>query len=194
MNHTPYLCKRCNGVLPETSVNSGRFGPCPFCGHALMVRRFPAATMAAPDAVGATIPRADEQAGCFFHPGRVADSLCERCGRFVCSLCAVEFKGQDHCPTCMRQRLDPESAPDAARRLVRHDKIALLLALLPIFAWPFTIVTGPAALLWGVRSWNKPGSLVESGRVRMAFAILLGALQTTGWIVFLFTVLNRRLR
>ncbi len=159
-----------------------------------MIRQYPAATSVARDAVAAHIPRADEQAGCFYHPGRVADSLCDRCGRFVCALCVVEFKGQDHCPACLRQRLEQGNTPDAACRHLRYDKMALLLAIAPLFIWPFTIATGPIALYLGVRYWNRPVSLVTSGRGRLTVAILFGLVQTLGWIALLIMALNRWLR
>lgn len=162
-----------------------------------MIRQYPAATLVGRNAVAAHIPRADEQAGCFYHPGRVADSLCERCGRFVCTLCAVEFKGLNHCPACLRQRLEQGDTPDAVRRYIRYDTIALLLAIIPLvllFIWPFTIATGPMALYMGVRYWNRPVSLVTSGRGRLTVAILIGLLQTLGWIALLIMALNWWLR
>jgi hypothetical protein len=40
------------------------------------------------------------QAPCATHPGNAAEGICERCGDFMCRLCATPVEGRLYCPRC----------------------------------------------------------------------------------------------
>ena len=185
-------CRRCGRVLSDDRIDTASFVPCPQCGDQLLIREYPAARVEQINQAGSpSVEREETQAGCFYHPGRTAEVVCDGCGRFICGLCVVDFKSQRLCPNCLRQQVEEKEEGVIVRRFIRYDRIALLTAILPIFFWPMTFVTGPASVYMGVRYWKRPVSLVTSGRGRLALAILLGGLQTLGWLAVIVWGLSR---
>ena len=73
---------------------------------------------------------------------------------------------------------------DLTRRRVLHDEIALSMAVLPLLAWPFTIATAPTAIIWALRHWNSPTSILPRTKVRFLVAILIASLQIAAWVTF----------
>jgi hypothetical protein len=72
--------------------------------------------------------------------------------------------------------------------------MALLAPTLSLIMWPFTIVTGPGAVVLSVLKWRAPLSLVRRTRLRFVAAILIGLAETAGWvalIVYLLVVAAR---
>lgn len=70
------------------------------------------------------------------------------------------------------------------------DNICLLLSL-AIFnlVMPYVaVVTAPAALVLGIRAWNRPRSLVPRSRMRLVFALVLAVLQILGMLIALFFI------
>lgn len=193
MNRDFHTCRRCNKVLPSESINGDRFNACPFCGLPLMIRVYPAASLSSQPSPESDASRDESQAGCFYHPGRPADTVCSGCGRFICTLCEVAFQSGCLCPACIRQGVDPKVAEETVRQHVRYDKIALYLATAPIIFWPLTVLTAPAATILAIGWRKRTVSLVANGRVRFVLALLFGLLQTAGWIVLLIYLLNWRL-
>ena len=92
-------CNRCNRPLPKWELATQHAALCPECGASSTVRVFPAMFYAPSGPVTAEAA-AEGEATCFDHPGKRAVAACSRCGRFVCQLCSVEFKGAVWCPSC----------------------------------------------------------------------------------------------
>ncbi len=182
-------CKKCGSPFSESLVNTGSFVFCPACTVPFMVRVYPAASTAASVAQVPDAARDEAQAGCFYHPGRPAEVVCAGCGRFICALCEVELRNRHFCPACVRQRMEKEDTAEMVRGHVRFDKIAFYLAIVPLFFWPVTLFTGPAAVIMGIRYWNRPVSLVTSGRTRLTAAFLVGGLQVVGWLSLVVIIL-----
>jgi hypothetical protein len=74
--------------------------------------------------------------------------------------------------------------PQLENRRVLYDSTALTLALLPLLAWPITIVTAPIALVLALYSFKKESSLIPRTRARSWFALLFAGAEIAGWIFF----------
>ncbi len=180
-------CPACKRQLETHSWHDDSSGECRLCGTSFEFRAFPALTAGA----ARITPQAAELAAdsvCFFHAQNRADSICEGCGRLLCTVCAVPFMGRKLCPVCIAAENKKETAPVAVRGRVLHESIALGLAVFPIATvvlfW-FTLVTGPLALGWVIYAWNKPGSLVRGpSRWRLIVAAIFAIAEIIGWIVF----------
>jgi hypothetical protein len=179
-------CKR--GAGASLTWHDYSRGSCLFCQTDLEVAAFPALTreraVAKPQAVVVS-----DDATCFFHAQNQADKVCDGCGRFLCAVCAIPFTGGTLCPTCVSaQRTKDIGIPN---RLLLSS-IALGLAVLPIVAWPTTVVTAPVALGLVIYGWRKPGSLVHGrGYVKFVLAGLVALAQIGGWIFLLVSMLKR---
>ncbi|MDB6094616.1 MAG: hypothetical protein JWM32_2178 [Verrucomicrobia bacterium] len=143
---------------------------------------FPALTRA-PTRVTPKAVVVSEHATCFFHAQNEAESVCESCGRMLCAVCTVEFSGRRLCPSCIA--LARKSPKAASTHRVLYGGIALSLAILPLFLWPFTAVTAPLSLGFVIFGWRKPGSLVGGGRARLIIAGMLALMEIAAWIVVL---------
>src|SRR5438132_6524629 len=88
-------CPPCRTAMDLTV--SGAYG-CPRCR-----RRFEV-YLAAPAAPGPLVPaqRGEGEGGarCALHGSNLAEGVCERCGDFMCALCATPFEGRRYCPGC----------------------------------------------------------------------------------------------
>lgn len=124
---------------------------------------------------------AAEDSVCFYHPENRADAVCEDCGRFLCTVCTLEFTGRHVCPSCISVAKRAEAEPTVRTRTI-YDRLALLLALAPLLVWPLTLVTAPVTIGMVLYGWKKPGSLVLGrSRTRLVLAAIIGALQIGGW-------------
>ena len=173
-------CNRCDRPLPKWELARQDAALCPECGASSTVRVFPA--LFAETAPVATEPAAEGEATCFDHPGKRAAGACGHCGRFVCQLCAVDFKGAVWCPSCFAARDFKTPAAELNNSRTLYDSIALTVAAAPLLLWPFTALSAPVALYLAIRYWNRPLSLVRRVRWRSALAILIALGEITGWV------------
>lgn len=129
---------------------------------------------------GATL--SEGESSCFYHSHKRAVAPCDQCGRFLCSLCRVDFGERVLCPQCIHSgsRKGSFTLVESYRRL--YDSIALAVAVLPGFLiWP-TIVTAPIAIYLSIRYWNRPLSLVPRSRWRFVLAIVVALAQIGAWV------------
>jgi hypothetical protein len=182
MTPAKLACPKCRRSVPEVYWRGVDTVRCPACEAEFEQRRFPA--LAAAPRVTLAAGTAEGEANCFFHSGNRAETACAGCGRYICAVCTVEFSGQKFCPSCLEVRSDRRKLPENHR--VLYDRIALLMAALPLIMWPVTLVTAPAALVLCFYGWKKPGSIVARWR-RTSFVIagILAAAQVTGWMFLL---------
>ena len=178
-------CNRCDRPLPKWELATERAALCPECGAYSIVRVFPA-LFYAPSGPVQTEAAAEGEASCFDHPGKRAVAACSQCGRFVCQLCAVEFKGAVWCPSCFtagEYQAQPASAGAGFENSrVLYDSTALIAAIAPLAMWPFTIISAPVALFVALRFWNRPLSLVRRWRWRSALAAAIALGEMGCWI------------
>jgi hypothetical protein len=181
----PVPCNRCNRPLPKWGLATEPSTLCPDCGATSIVRVFPALFYAAGGPVPAEAA-AEGEAACFDHPGKRAVAACSRCGRFVCQLCSVEFKGAVWCPSCFTadEVKAPAASPGAGFENARtlYDSTALIVAVAPLLLWPFTAISAPIALFIALRYWKRPLSLVRRWRWRSALAAAIALCEIGGWI------------
>ena len=174
-------CPNCRATVPFEDWNR-EHALCAACRAPLEALVFPALFSQAPTgSSGDRILEAGE-ASCFNHPDKRAVVPCDQCGRFLCSLCRVDFKGQNWCPACIQSwKLKGKlSELDPGRTL--YDNMALALAFLPaLLIWP-TIFTGPATLYLVFRYWRAPSSLLPRTRIRFVLAAVVACLQIGSWL------------
>ena len=174
-------CNRCNRPLPKWELGAQHPAQCPECGASSIVRVFPA-LFHAPGGPVLSEAAAEGESTCFDHPGKRAVEACSRCGRFVCQLCAVEFKGAIWCPSCFTAGESSTTKVEFENSRTLYDSIALTAALAPLLLWPFTLITAPVALFVAIRYWRRPMSLVRRWRWRSVLAALIALAEIGGWV------------
>ena len=184
-------CSECRAPINPGHYNTEDFFPCPSCRTLLKVHVFPAffRPIASGKAGEALI---DDEASCFFHTDKKAETACEHCGRFLCALCDMKLGGKHLCPTCLTSRKEQSGAVDLERHRTLHDSIALGLATLPlIVVWP-SLFTAPIAFYFSIRNWNAPTSIIPRGKVRLVAAMILSGLQILGWALLIAYLVSYR--
>ena len=188
-------CPQCGTALTPDALSGGRASTCPRCRSELHGMVFPAFWKIPADLSGRAQQAGEGEAVCFFHPENRAAVSCEKCGRFVCSVCECTVGTRHLCPSCLSSGLAGEKLPELIPwRFVWADA-ALFTGIMPlvlgIFMWPFLIFSGAVAIFLALFGWKRPGSLPR-GRRRWAaiVGIVGGALQIAIWItvaIFLYT-------
>jgi hypothetical protein len=182
-------CPKCKRVLDPLSWRDAQFGQCRACGVDFEFIGFPALTAARARVVPKAVLVA-EHATCFYHAENQAEAVCESCGRFLCSVCSVEFTGRLLCPGCIAAVKSTDV--QAIDRRTLYDGIAFALAFFPLLFWPLTLVTAPTALGFVIFGWRKPRSLVHRGRAKFIVAGLFALAQITGWVFLLLSLWLRK--
>jgi len=179
------VCSNCSSPIPADDWNR----PHAFCRHCrapLTVLVFPAffPKTSAPALNNALLE--EGEASCFYHPAKRAVVPCDQCGRFLCSLCQVEFLGQNWCPGCIeiRRQKGQLIALDARRPL--YDNMVLSLAVAP------AIITAPMSLYLAAKFWRAPSSILPRTKIRFWIAVLFASLQTVFWIWLVLYLIFRR--
>lgn len=132
----------------------------------------------------------DNESSCFYHQNKQAAATCSYCGRFLCSLCDVDFNDQHMCISCLESGKKKGRISKLENRRVRYDNAALGLAVLPLFVWPVTLLTAPTAVFLILRYWNKPAGIIRKSRIRMVIAFILAGLQIAGWSIFGYKIIT----
>jgi hypothetical protein len=164
--------------LASTSTAGTGTADCALCGAANQAWLLPAALTSAP-LVHPEIALEGE-ATCYEHPDKRAIGACQRCGRFVCQFCSVEFGTEVLCPTCVTggsvvaARLNPS--------LTMFDSVALIIPLAALIIYPFTIVAAPASLVLSLLKWKQPISPVRPNRWRFVLAMIISLIMIGLWI------------
>jgi hypothetical protein len=175
-------------VTTNTGAANTGVADCTLCGAVNQALVFHAALTSAPP-VHPEIALEGE-ATCYEHSDKRAIGACQRCGRFVCQFCSVEFGTEVLCPTCVMQssvmqgsvaggsvasaRLNPS--------LTMFDSIALIAPLASLIVYPFTIVAAPASLVLSLLKWKQPISPVRPNRWRFVVAIVISLIMIALWI------------
>jgi hypothetical protein len=189
----PVPCARCQAPLPNHFFVTSNWVPCPSCGAEVTVRVFPA-LFTGPQAQATGEASLAGEAGCFYHPEKRAVVTCHQCGRFLCALCRVEFKGQEWCPGCLETSSRKRKGVDFENHRILYDSAALAFATFPflLFFWP-SVVGAPLALYVSIRYWKAPGSILPRTKFRFLLAgvLALGELGLMGFIIYAFLHLRR---
>jgi len=188
MAYLKLTCLKCGRHLDVEDAAQDDTMHCRACGTAHEVHVFPAYFDDHESAHAGRRLVIDSEASCYHHPSKQAEVVCDVCGRFLCALCATEFRGQQLCLGCLTGLQNASSQSRLDNRRVLYDDIALALAALPILIWPFTLVTAPIALFLVLRYWRRgPTSIIPRTRIRYVIALLLAGLELTGWSCLILT-------
>jgi len=182
-------CTRCAATLPVWVVRAGDAALCPACNASLAIRVFPALLAPAPKLNPDEMRIEAGEASCFYHSEKRAAASCNRCGRFVCALCAVELDGVTWCPGCVADAQSGRKLARLENRRVLWDSIALGVATWPILFWPATLPGSLAAIFISIRYWKRPGSLIPRWKWRFIAAILIALTELVLLGLFIFAII-----
>jgi hypothetical protein len=178
-------CAKCSMTL--SGVDPDADWRCYVCGAQNRIRVFPALLRTSPQSSAETA--SEGEAACFDHPSRRAAGVCAQCGRYVCTVCLVEFGAETLCPSCVAAGSGRARAANLETSRKLWDSTALWLAVLPMWLGPLTLVTAPAALFLSVFRWKAPLSLVRHSRWRFVAAIMISLLLIAAWASLVLTLL-----
>jgi hypothetical protein len=190
---TTIRCPSCSAVSPELETKAERV--CPACFKTFEVIQFPA--FAQERMTPPVIELKEEgESACFFHPNYRPQIPCDQCGRFLCTLCAIEFGKMRLCPECIHASRLGRTSTGLNHQAILYDNLALSLVLLPLFFFFYaTIATAPAGLFVSIFYFNRQQTLVARGRFRFVIAAILAIIEIAGAIllvVWLFAYLKSR--
>jgi len=180
-------CTKCMAMLGREVLNTSEMTHCPSCGAEIRADIFPALFRETAGGDPSEILLTDDEASCFYHPGKKAVIPCDACGRFLCALCDVDFNDRHLCPTCLEtgKRKHTIKNLEISRKL--YDNMALLLAVFPaIFLWP-TIITAPMVIFIVIRYWEAPGSIIPRTRIRFILAFIIASVQIIVWLMVFYS-------
>jgi hypothetical protein len=168
---------------------------CPSCRVPLEGVIFPAFWREDESAAGRALPAGEAEAACFFHPENRAALSCERCGRFICTVCDLPIGSRHLCPSCVSAGLTGEKLPEIVPRRFLWGEAALYFGTIPLLLaiglWPFLIVTGLIAIFLALWGWRRPGSIPRGARRWPAIVgIIGGLLQIAAWLGMTVLITN----
>ena len=132
----------------------------------------------------------DNEAGCFYHPGKKAEVPCSRCGRFLCQLCDVELDDDHICPSCLETGKKKRSIKSLENHRTMYDSIALALALYPLLIFWITCITAPMVIFMVIRYWKAPSSIIPRTKIRFISAFVMASIQIAGWTAGLYMIIT----
>lgn len=191
MHNQLITCTKCNIPLPKQSYNTFDLSDCPSCNALIRVDVFPALLREQKTDQAGADELFDNESGCFFHPQKKAVTPCAICGRFLCSMCDIDFNGQHVCPACIDTGKKKKKLKNLETHRTLYDNISLVLATIPLLIFYITFITAPISLFIALRHWKSPSSIIPRTKVRFILAIFFSALQITGWII-LFVYLFKK--
>jgi len=175
----PVPCARCDAPLPHWELAASDTAVCTTCTAPNRVRVFPVAF----DDRAAAHPESalEGEAACYDHPSKKAVAACSQCGKFVCQLCAVDWAGETWCPSCVAAGAGKAKAANLDTSRTLYDSVDLILPLVSLILYPFTLVAAPGSLLLTIMRWRRPLSIVRRNRWRFILAILVDLGMIVGW-------------
>lgn len=191
-NTSTLSCVVCKTAIPTHFYNSISAMPCTKCGAFLETTVFPAIFRAPETGVAPETLTIESESSCFYHANKKAATVCENCGRFLCTLCDVTIANRHLCPACIESGQKKEKIPHLKKSRVLYDDLALSIAVLPMLIFYFTIISAPISLFFSIRYWNAPSSILPRTKIRFVIAIIFALLQILGWTaLILYLVLKK---
>ena len=157
---------------------------CPWCKVEFKAKYFPAAfAQTSTPQLNEQVLENASQASCFYHPKKKVETSCNRCGRFICGLCATEVRGDPWCTTCLADAIEQEDEEQLVHKVLKHDHIAFALAFWPCLFIFITPITAIITLVLVVKWWNRPQPIIKRNRFRFVLATFMALAQLAGWVV-----------
>lgn len=172
-------CPKCMTALSPGHLAA--LSSCRACGAKVQAFVFPAWFKIFTAAPTAQQILTTSESSCFYHKSKQAIVPCDACGRFLCALCDCDVQGQHYCPACVSVAKTKGRMVQFERSRTNHDSVALTIALISTFIGPLALAAGPAAILWALWFWKRPGSLLPRTRARSVMAVVIGLASTCGW-------------
>ncbi|WP_028314912.1 hypothetical protein [Desulfatibacillum aliphaticivorans] len=182
-------CPLCQAGLKPAVFNTGGPEPCPLCDAKIQVEVFPALTRPEEEVLRSEA-LVDDQAGCFFHPGKKAVRVCDVCGRFICALCDLDINGDHLCPQCLETGKKKGSIESLDLNRMRWDKLALLIAVVSYITSVFSGFFALLTMFIIFKYWNAPRSITGNTRVRFIIAFLIAISQFALTLFFFYSIFN----
>ena len=156
------------------------------CGVQARALVYPAILRVREGSAGEVV-EAEGEATCFAHENKRAVAACDSCGRFVCSLCRIEWGSRILCPSCVNTA---EKRTDLLTSSRTHfDTMALAIAVGSALLFTLSIITAPIAIFLAVRALRGPRSVVPRTMARAWIALAVALLELGGWAWLLVFVL-----
>jgi hypothetical protein len=123
-------------------------------------------------------------APCSAHPGNPAAGICERCGDFMCRLCATPAEGRVYCPRCFDLLYNRGALQYTQRQFVLPGLTlglgiaAVVCALMPFFFCTplISLGLGGAGLAFGTRALKEYRARPDlPGRTQVTVGLSLSA-------------------
>jgi hypothetical protein len=176
-------CPICRAPLSGETSSAEEFVPCGYCSSEITATKFPANLRVSSDTPAE--PVRNEDSPCFFHAENRAATVCDSCGRFLCTVCQVQTGSEVCCPDCIAKNRNEPSAPQFFDQTVLFDNIAVLLTFLSLLTG-FYLVGGLLVALVStgliIYGWGRQRTIVKRSRLRFIFAAFLAAVQGIGWV------------
>lgn len=137
-----------------------------------------------------------EEIACALHAGNLAMGSCERCGDFMCPLCAIEIEGRTYCTRCF-DLLYQRGSFQIAQRAFTLPGNALKLAMLSLpgmMLYGLGCVTAVASILMAVSALRQIGlrpDLPGKSQALAAIGIATVALLLVGACVLLIANIGK---
>jgi len=183
------FCPICHHLLATSQWNLPDFTSCPNCQAPTRTLVFPAIARAISSARPAQ--RNETEAGCFFHEHSRAENVCASCGRFLCSLCTLDFGAQKLCPDCIYRKRRQASEPLFRDQTILFDNIALLLLVIPVLCLVYIylgLIFSAFALAIVIIGWRRQRPLVPRSNYRFVVAAGLSLLEGIIWIALIWLI------
>ncbi|HEY2017842.1 MAG TPA: hypothetical protein VGH38_30260, partial [Bryobacteraceae bacterium] len=98
------------------------------------------------------------------------------------------------CPSCVAAGAGKARSANLVSALTLYDSIALILPLLSLILYPFTLVAAPASLFLAATKWSRPLSPVRRSRWRFVAAILISVTEICLWTLGIYYLVSGRFR
>ena len=172
--------------LKAEIINTDALFPCPSCNAMCRVDAFPALIKERPEGQSGETLLIDQEASCYYHPGKKAVVPCDACGRFLCSLCEVEFNDAHLCLPCLEAGKKKGKLKNLENQEILFDNIALYLSIGAVLMWFITFITAPAVIYIVIRYWKQQPRIIPRSRIRFVAAFLIAGVQIAGWAMLIF--------
>ena len=125
-------CRKCKTVIPWGDCNQPGLMNCRKCRQSHQVEVFPALFAVPKKGQAAESLLSDEDASCFFHELKKADSVCDACGRFLCKLCAIDLADMTTCSACLETGRKSGEKVQLMSRTTRYDMLSFTWSIVAL--------------------------------------------------------------
>lgn len=125
------LCDHCAQPMTAAQCDASGVITCQVCGSTYEGAFFDVADRFRQQNSAVVAAQQEQDAQCFFHPGKQAHALCSSCGRMLCALCDIEQSTGHICPRCIneQQQIGNNSEQRSSRAYTQLTWALILLSL-----------------------------------------------------------------